>query len=81
MIAGRCPECGATNKPQLLRPSRAPFGSIWDDLDGWLMYGLIGAPVLVLIILGAIFIAPEIGLGVILLLVGWALLNDWFEFF
>jgi hypothetical protein len=58
-----------------------PTGSFWSDLDDWVQMGLVTAPVVVLAVLGAIFLAPEIAIVAVILIVGYVLLSGFLDFF
>ena len=78
-IGGRCPNCGAVkDAARLPVTSPAPRLDPWGD--GWLstrvvVFGSTG----LLIILAAILIAPEILLGLVLLVVIYGLLSGLFD--
>jgi hypothetical protein len=78
-IAGRCPNCGAFKDARRMPASaRGPIGSFWEDLDAWVQTTLVIAPLAVFAVLGAIFLAPEIAIVVVIVIVGYALLNGFF---
>jgi hypothetical protein len=81
-IAGRCPNCGEFKDTRQMPVSApGPIGSVWGDLDDWVQMGLVIAPLAVLTVLGAIFLAPEIAIVAAVLIVGYALIKGFFDFF
>ena len=81
-IGGRCPECGEVKDSRRL-PTTAPgpVGGFWEELDDWLQSAIIIAPVLTLAVVGAIFLAPEIGIVAGVLIVLYVLANGFFDLF
>jgi hypothetical protein len=74
-IFGRCPNCG-TFKERSRMPATSPSPKLspWGEGGGLVQIGIFG-PITVLIILGAIFIAPEILIALPLLVVGYGLVT------
>jgi hypothetical protein len=81
-IGGRCPNCGEVKDAQRMPVSTPiPTGSFWSDLDDWVQLGLVIAPLVVLTVLGAILLAPEIAIAAAILIVGYVLLSGFLNFF
>jgi hypothetical protein len=74
-IFGRCPNCGTfKDRSRMPATSPSPKLSPWGEGGGLVQIGIFG-PITVLIVLGAIFIAPEILIAAAVLAVGYALLT------
>jgi hypothetical protein len=81
-IGGRCPNCGEVKDARRMPVSTPiPTGSFWSDLDDWVQMGLVIAPLVVLTVLGAILLAPEIAIVAAILIVGYVLLSGLLDFF
>ena len=73
-IANRCPSCGTfKDRSKMPATSSAPKLSPFYEGGGLVQVGIFGS-FTVLIVLGAILIAPEFLIGLALLVVGYALL-------